>query len=101
MGGRQWNKTTLLESLKSWYQDRSMFSLQALPCYVIWRIRLSKNNMIFEGKVISTSLAAHKIRVSFEGSWEPFIAKVPRTTKEISTNSEMAWASSTMQAKGP
>jgi hypothetical protein len=68
----EWNKATLLDCLKSWFHDRSMISLRTLPCYVTWGIWLSRNNMIFEGKLFSASLVAHKIKVAFEGSWKPF-----------------------------
>ena len=43
---------------------------------------LSKNSMIFQGTKLNTSQEAHKIRVSFKGSWNPLREKSQRILKK-------------------
>jgi hypothetical protein len=87
----QWDKPTLLECLESWITYRFVSSYKALPCYVIWGIWLSRNNLIFEDKEAHLGRLSHQIRVSFGEGRKPPKHFVPRNLQEPSIDFTRPW----------
>jgi hypothetical protein len=68
----KWDKVSVLECLEAWLNDRANAYYKALPCYVLWGLWLTKNNMIFEGKEAQLGRVVHLIRLTFgEGKKPP------------------------------
>jgi hypothetical protein len=97
----QWDKASVMECLESWLLDRSISSVKALPCYVLWGIWLTRNKSIFKGKEALVGRLSHQIRLSFGEGKKPPKQIVPRILQDPRIDYTRPWASSMELVKVP
>jgi hypothetical protein len=68
-GNNKWEKDSLKRCFECWYSDKTVKAHRALPCFVLWDLYLSRNQMIFQGKVLTPKEMSHKIIYGYSGAW--------------------------------
>jgi len=88
---RQWSMDSMELCMRNWLQSIIISSFYSFPCYVIWRLCLTCNSMIFEDKNWTLDLLLAKILAADkEGShpvWPPKLWML----KELVINLSMPW----------